>query len=205
MREERSIAQTPLARVPFRRLSWSAIFGGTFFALGIMLILSLFGLAIGAAAAGPSRRRCRWARRFPCVTCAWPRPRPRAGERRAYRPARRRRARAMVPRTRAPSRRRAGRNGRSGSFGTPGAGERARAASSRPAQVCGEREATPRRRRAHVRRGTLIGPASRGAVVTIRAGHWVRRLAGMATVATGGGIRLTRGSPSHRASRRRAD
>jgi hypothetical protein len=53
MREERSIAQAPLARVPFRRLSWSAIFGGTFFALGIMLILSLFGLAIGAAAAAP--------------------------------------------------------------------------------------------------------------------------------------------------------
>jgi hypothetical protein len=31
-------------------LWWSAIFGGTFFALGIMLILSFFGVAVGAAA-----------------------------------------------------------------------------------------------------------------------------------------------------------
>ena len=50
MREERTITQ--FARVPSQRLSWSAIFGGTFFALGIMLILSLFGVAVGAAASG---------------------------------------------------------------------------------------------------------------------------------------------------------
>jgi hypothetical protein len=48
MREERTIAQ--FGRVPVRRLSWPAIFGGTFLALGIMLILSLFGLAVGTAA-----------------------------------------------------------------------------------------------------------------------------------------------------------
>ncbi len=51
MKEERTITSFGLASV--RRLSWPAIFGGTFFAFGIMLILSLFGLAIGAAAAGP--------------------------------------------------------------------------------------------------------------------------------------------------------
>jgi len=53
MREERTISQTTFGRGPLRRLSWPAIFGGTFFALGIMLVLSLFGVAIGAAAAGP--------------------------------------------------------------------------------------------------------------------------------------------------------
>jgi len=53
MREERTIGPTTLGRLPLRRLSWPAIFGGTFFALGILLILSSFGLAIGAAAAGP--------------------------------------------------------------------------------------------------------------------------------------------------------
>ncbi|HEY2383794.1 MAG TPA: hypothetical protein VGK48_21680 [Terriglobia bacterium] len=50
MREERTITQ--FGRVPIHRLSWSAIFGGTFFALGIMTILGLFGLAVGAAATG---------------------------------------------------------------------------------------------------------------------------------------------------------
>jgi hypothetical protein len=50
MKEERTI--TSFARVPAQRLSWSAIFGGTFFALGVMLILSLFGVAVGAAASG---------------------------------------------------------------------------------------------------------------------------------------------------------
>ena len=53
MREERTVTQTAFGRVPLRRLSWPAIFGGAFFALGIMLVLSLFGVAIGAAAAGP--------------------------------------------------------------------------------------------------------------------------------------------------------
>src|SRR5262245_26556633 len=53
MKDERNITQPAFGRVPFRGLSWPAIFGGTFFALGVMLILSLFGLAIGAAAAGP--------------------------------------------------------------------------------------------------------------------------------------------------------
>jgi hypothetical protein len=50
MKEERTITQ--FARVPTQRLWWSAIFGGTFFALGIMLILSLFAVAVGAAASG---------------------------------------------------------------------------------------------------------------------------------------------------------
>src|SRR5689334_8342338 len=50
MKEERTITQ--FARVPTQRLSWSAIFGGTFFALGIMIILSLFGVAVGAAVSG---------------------------------------------------------------------------------------------------------------------------------------------------------
>jgi hypothetical protein len=50
MKEERTITQ--FARVPGPRLWWSAIFGGTFFALGIMLILGLFGVAVGAAASG---------------------------------------------------------------------------------------------------------------------------------------------------------
>jgi hypothetical protein len=48
MREERTI--TPVGRFPVQHLWWSAIFGGTFFALGIMLILSFFGVAVGAAA-----------------------------------------------------------------------------------------------------------------------------------------------------------
>src|SRR5262245_61293476 len=52
MREERTITPAPFGRAYLRRLSWPAIFGGTFFGLGIMLILSLFGLAIGAAVAG---------------------------------------------------------------------------------------------------------------------------------------------------------
>ena len=50
MKDERTITQ--FARVPTQRLWWSAIFGGTFFALGIMLILGLFGIAVGAAASG---------------------------------------------------------------------------------------------------------------------------------------------------------
>jgi len=50
MKDERTITQ--FARVPSQQLWWSAIFGGTFFALGIMLILSLFGVAVGAAASG---------------------------------------------------------------------------------------------------------------------------------------------------------
>lgn len=50
MREERTI--TDFRRVPYGRLSWPAIFGGTFFAFGILLILSFFGLAVGAAASG---------------------------------------------------------------------------------------------------------------------------------------------------------
>lgn len=51
MKEERTITQ--FGRVPIHRLAWSAIFGGTFFALGIMTILGLFGLAVASAAAGP--------------------------------------------------------------------------------------------------------------------------------------------------------
>jgi hypothetical protein len=50
MKDERTITQ--FARVPGQRLWWSAIFGGTFFALGIMLVLGLFGVAVGAAASG---------------------------------------------------------------------------------------------------------------------------------------------------------
>ena len=50
MKDERTIAE--FGRIAVHRLSWPAIFGGTFFALGIMLILSLFGVAVGAAA-GP--------------------------------------------------------------------------------------------------------------------------------------------------------
>src|SRR5215471_20450683 len=50
MKDERKIAQ--FGRAPAHRLWWSAIFGGTFFALGIMLILGLFGVAVGAAASG---------------------------------------------------------------------------------------------------------------------------------------------------------
>jgi MFS family permease len=37
-----------------QRVWWSAIFAGTFFAFGVMLILSFFGLAIGAAMAAPT-------------------------------------------------------------------------------------------------------------------------------------------------------
>ena len=51
MREESTI--TEVGRIPTRRVWWSAIFAGTFFAFGIMLILSFFGLAIGAAMATP--------------------------------------------------------------------------------------------------------------------------------------------------------
>jgi hypothetical protein len=51
MKEERTI--TEFGRVPMQRVWWSAIFAGTFFGLGIMVILSFFGLAIGAAIAGP--------------------------------------------------------------------------------------------------------------------------------------------------------
>jgi len=52
MREERYII-SDYRRVPNPRLSWPAIFGGTFFAFGIILVLSLVGLAVGAAVAGP--------------------------------------------------------------------------------------------------------------------------------------------------------
>ena len=51
MREERTIAE--VGRIPTRRVWWSAVFAGTFFAFGVMLILSFFGLAIGAAMATP--------------------------------------------------------------------------------------------------------------------------------------------------------
>lgn len=50
MKEERTI--TPFGRISAGKLWWSAIFGGAFFALGIAVILSLFGLAVGAGAAG---------------------------------------------------------------------------------------------------------------------------------------------------------
>src|SRR5690242_14179489 len=50
MKEERTIKPaTTFGYVPLRRLSWPAIFGGTFFGLGIMLVLGMFGVAIGAA------------------------------------------------------------------------------------------------------------------------------------------------------------
>jgi hypothetical protein len=48
MKDERQIAQ--FGRTAVHRLSWPAIFGGTFFAFGIMLVLSLFGVAVGTAA-----------------------------------------------------------------------------------------------------------------------------------------------------------
>src|SRR5262249_20482974 len=51
MREERTF--TAVGRLPIRGLSWPAIFGGVFFALGIMFLLSMFGVAVGAASAGP--------------------------------------------------------------------------------------------------------------------------------------------------------
>ena len=50
MKDERQIAQ--LGRTAVHRLSWPAIFGGTFVAFGIMLVLCLFGVAVGTAA-GP--------------------------------------------------------------------------------------------------------------------------------------------------------
>jgi hypothetical protein len=50
MREERTI--TPVGRLPVQHLWWSAIFGGLFFGLGIMLILSFFGVAVGTAISG---------------------------------------------------------------------------------------------------------------------------------------------------------
>ena len=50
MQEERTI--TPFGRVPAGKLWWSAVFGGTLLALGIAVILGLFGLAVGAAATG---------------------------------------------------------------------------------------------------------------------------------------------------------
>src|SRR5690348_290303 len=50
MKEERTIAH--FGRVPAGRLWWSSIFGGIFFAYGVMLILSLFGVAVAAAASG---------------------------------------------------------------------------------------------------------------------------------------------------------
>src|SRR5215468_6046338 len=50
MKEDRTIAQ--FGRAPTYRLWWSAIFGGIFFGYGVMLILSFFGVAIGAAASG---------------------------------------------------------------------------------------------------------------------------------------------------------
>lgn len=48
MKDERQIAQ--FERTAVHRLSWPAIFGGIFFAFGIMLVLSLFGVAVGTAA-----------------------------------------------------------------------------------------------------------------------------------------------------------
>ena len=51
MREERTISE--YGRAPMKRVWWSAIFAGTFFSFGIILILSFFGLAIGAAMAHP--------------------------------------------------------------------------------------------------------------------------------------------------------
>ena len=51
MREERTIME--YGRVPMQRVWWSAIFAGTFFAYGIMLILGFVGVAIGAAMAAP--------------------------------------------------------------------------------------------------------------------------------------------------------
>ena len=50
MKEDRTL--TPFGRVPAGKLWWSAIFGGAIFALGIAFLLSLFGLAVGAAATG---------------------------------------------------------------------------------------------------------------------------------------------------------
>ena len=69
MREERNIAE--LARTAVPRVWWSAIFAGVFFSFGIMLILSFFGLAIGAAMAvpqGPTERMTIWAGVWSLVT-----------------------------------------------------------------------------------------------------------------------------------------
>ena len=52
MIEERNIPE--FVRTPVQRVWWSAIFAGTFVAFGVMLILSFFGLAIGAARAAPN-------------------------------------------------------------------------------------------------------------------------------------------------------
>jgi hypothetical protein len=52
MREERTITEV-VGRIPTQRVSWSAVFAGTFFAFGIILMLSFFGLAIGTAIATP--------------------------------------------------------------------------------------------------------------------------------------------------------
>jgi len=68
MREERTITQGAFGRLPLRRLSWPAIFGGAFFALGVMLVLSLFGVAIGAAAAGATQGVRVWAGIWSLVT-----------------------------------------------------------------------------------------------------------------------------------------
>jgi hypothetical protein len=51
MKEER--IYTDYDPVPVSNLRWSSIFGGTFFGFGIIAILSFFGLAVGAAIAGP--------------------------------------------------------------------------------------------------------------------------------------------------------
>ena len=51
MRDERTL--TEAGRLPIQRVWWSAVFAGTFFSFGIILLLSFFGLAIGAAMAAP--------------------------------------------------------------------------------------------------------------------------------------------------------
>jgi|ERR1051326_2562527 MFS family permease len=51
MREERTVSE--YGGLPIKRVWWSAIFAGTFFSFGIILILSFFGLAIGAAMVHP--------------------------------------------------------------------------------------------------------------------------------------------------------
>ena len=51
MKEERTLINYRAAAVP--PLRWSAIFGGTFFAFGIMMILALFGVAVGSVIASP--------------------------------------------------------------------------------------------------------------------------------------------------------
>jgi len=49
MKEERTLIDYGRPNVPLLR--WSAILGGTFFAFGIMLILGLFGVAVGSGIA----------------------------------------------------------------------------------------------------------------------------------------------------------